>query len=410
MTPTQKKSATPPPHKAAQKKSAAKAPSKALSGAPSRAKASEAKSDFGARAWKDSELRGLYRQMLLIRRFEEKAGQLYGLGQIGGFCHLYIGQEAVVVGATAARSFKPSPKNRTEKDTQEATQKTTGGDTLTTSYRAHGHALAVGGTAHSIMAELLGRASGCCGGKGGSMHLFDTAAGFFGGHGIVGAQVPIAAGVGFAEKYQGGDGVAMVFFGDGALNQGQVYETFNMAALWSLPVLFVIENNRYGMGTSIERAAAHSENLAERGAAYGIQGKKIDGMDVLAVHDGVAQALKEIRGGSGPQILEAVTYRYRGHSMSDPAKYRSRAEVEEVRARQDPIDRLAKRLEEAGVLDEAARKAMDKEVRTEVNQATEAAQKDPEPEASTLWTDVYASRGTQTIVVEPSGMTIRSHP
>ncbi len=373
-------------------------------------KAETKKGSFGARKWHAEELRGLYEQMLLIRRFEEKAGQLYGLGLIGGFCHLYIGQEAVVVGAVAARRFKTSAGTGKGKVKEKVKEKVkgTGGDTLTTSYRAHGHALAVGGSPHKIMAELLGRASGCCGGKGGSMHLFDTAAGFFGGHGIVAAQVPIAAGVGFAEKYLGGDGVAMVFFGDGALNQGQVYETFNMAALWRLPVLFVIENNRYGMGTSIERAAAHSENLAARGAAYGIDGKKIDGMDVLAVHDGVAEALEQIRGAGGPRILEAVTYRYRGHSMSDPAKYRSREEVEEVRARQDPIDRLAKRLEESGVLDETARKEIDARVREEVKSATEAAEKDSEPDERELWTDVYAANGAHAIVVAASGMTIGS--
>ena len=243
-------------------RSPAKAPPTAKPTGKTTGKTAETKKgSFGVRKWHAEELRGLYEQMLLIRRFEEKAGQLYGLGLIGGFCHLYIGQEAVVVGAVAARRFKTGAGTGKGKEKV----KGTGGDTLTTSYRAHGHALAVGGSPHKIMAELLGRASGCCGGKGGSMHLFDTAAGFFGGHGIVAAQVPIAAGVGFAEKYLGGDGVAMVFFGDGALNQGQVYETFNMAALWRLPVLFVIENNRYGMGTSIERAAAHSENLAARG-------------------------------------------------------------------------------------------------------------------------------------------------
>ena len=370
------------------------------------ARVTDAVEGFGAGNWDAQGLLELFRKMLLIRRFEEKAGQLYGLGLIGGFCHLYIGQEAVVVGAEAARQFSGRGDASEKGGKKNKKEKGVGGDTLTTSYRAHGHALAVGGSAHAVMAELLGRESGCCGGKGGSMHLFDTAEGFYGGHGIVGAQVPIAAGVGFAEQYMGGTGVSIAFFGDGALNQGQVYESFNMAALWKLPVLFIIENNRYGMGTSIERAAAAAENLAERGAGYGIRGTKVDGMDVIAMHDAVATALQEIRAGGGPQILEAVTYRYRGHSMSDPAKYRSRKEVEEVRTRQDPIDRFAERLESAGVLGDGMRKEIDDAVRVEVNGATESAKADSEPAETALWSRVYAEQDSNCVVVGADGMRV----
>ncbi|MDA7982280.1 MAG: pyruvate dehydrogenase (acetyl-transferring) E1 component subunit alpha [Alphaproteobacteria bacterium] len=332
---------------------------------------------FGQKNWTPEQLLGLHRQMLLVRRFEEKAGQLYGLGLIGGFCHLYIGQEAVVIGAQNARN-----KN----------------DTLTTTYRAHGHSLAVGSKPELVMAELLGRHNGVSKGKGGSMHLFDTKNQFYGGHGIVGAPVPLAAGLAFAMKYKNKNAVSIVFFGDGALNQGQVYETFNMAALWNLPILFVIENNKYGMGTSIERSSAHPEELHNRGNAYGINGEKIDGMDIIAVHDAVAKARRQILKNKTPFILEAMTYRYRGHSMSDPAKYRSRSEVEEVRRQRDPIERFAQRLADAGIADEKILKNIDAEVKTEVNAATENAKNSPEPAPAELWTDIYNTNNQHNLI------------
>ncbi|MGR4001326.1 MAG: pyruvate dehydrogenase (acetyl-transferring) E1 component subunit alpha [Alphaproteobacteria bacterium] len=335
--------------------------------------------DFGRRKWTKDQLLTLQRRMLLVRRFEEKAGQLYGLGLIGGFCHLYIGQEAVVIGAEAARGEH---------------------DCFTTTYRAHGHALAVGSPPAAIMEELLGREGGVSGGKGGSMHLFDIPNRFYGGHGIVGAPVPLAAGLSFAMKYRAGamkyrkeKGVSIVFFGDGALNQGQVYETFNMAALWGLPILFLIENNKYGMGTSIERSSAHPEELHNRGQAYGIEGRKVDGMDVIAVHDALSAARARILKDRAPFILEAMTYRYRGHSMSDPARYRPRSEVEEVRSLRDPIARFGQRLMEAGLASEDDLKAMDREIKSEVNAATELAKGGAEPEAAALWRDVYSADG-----------------
>ncbi|OJX81207.1 pyruvate dehydrogenase (acetyl-transferring) E1 component subunit alpha [Magnetospirillum sp. 64-120] len=312
------------------------------------------------------QLIGWYRDMLQIRRFEEKAGQLYGMGLIGGFCHLYIGQEAVVVGMQSAAGET---------------------DSVITSYRDHGQMLACGMDAKGVMAELTGRIGGYSKGKGGSMHMFSREKRFYGGHGIVGAQVPIGTGLGFAHKYTGDQGVCHVYLGDGALNQGQVYESFNMAALWKLPVVYVIENNKYAMGTSSERHAAGTE-LFKRGAAYGIPGEAVDGMSVQAVYEAASKALEHARSGNGPYILEMKTYRYRGHSMSDPAKYRTKEEVTKMREQHDPIDTLKNRLLEAGLVDEAVLKEMDREVKAIVSEAAEFAQSSPEPDVSELWTDV----------------------
>lgn len=307
-----------------------------------------------------------YREMLLIRRFEEKAGQLYGMGLIGGFCHLYIGQEAVVVGL------------------QDCAEE---GDSVITSYRDHGHMLATGMDSKGVMAELTGRRGGYSRGKGGSMHMFSAEKGFYGGHGIVGAQVPLGTGLAFAHQYAEDGGVCYCYLGDGAVNQGQVYESFNMAALWKLPVIYVIENNRYGMGTSVERASANTE-LHMRGQSYGIPGEAMDGMDVLAVREIGQKATEHARSGKGPYILEAKTYRYRGHSMSDPAKYRSKEEVSKMRSEHDPIDQVKNRLLEMKALDEAQLKDIDKEVKAIVTEAAEFAQNSPEPDPSELWTDV----------------------
>ncbi|MBM3540391.1 MAG: pyruvate dehydrogenase (acetyl-transferring) E1 component subunit alpha [Alphaproteobacteria bacterium] len=313
-----------------------------------------------------AELLKYYRDMLLIRRFEEKAGQMYGMGLIGGFCHLYIGQEAVVVGMQAA---------------------TVEGDSVITSYRDHGHMLACGMDPRGVMAELTGRRGGYSKGKGGSMHMFSKEKGFFGGHGIVGAQVPLGTGLAFAHQYSGRNNVSLTYFGDGAANQGQVGEALNMAALWKLPCIYIIENNRYGMGTSIERASASTE-FYRRGEAYGIPGEAVDGMNVLTVKEAGERAVAQARTGKGPYILEMKTYRYRGHSMSDPAKYRSKEEVEKMRTQHDPIDQLAKFLIDEGYADEAALKKIDREVKDIVTDAAEFAQNSPEPDSSELWTDV----------------------
>jgi pyruvate dehydrogenase E1 component alpha subunit len=314
------------------------------------------------------ELLELYREMLLIRRFEEKAGQMYGMGLIGGFCHLYVGQEAVVVGMQAAITAK---------------------DSVITSYRDHGHMLACGMEAKGVMAELTGRRGGYSKGKGGSMHMFSREKGFYGGHGIVGAQVPLGTGLAFAHKYQGEAAVCLTYLGDGAVNQGQVYEAFNMAALWKLPVVYVIENNKYGMGTSVERASARTD-LYHRGQAYGIPGTQVDGMDVLAVKEAGGKAVAHARAGKGPQILEMLTYRYRGHSMSDPAKYRSKEEVQKMRQERDPIERLRAALLDNAVTDEAALKEIDRGVKEIVSAAAEFAQNSPEPDEAELFTDIYA--------------------
>jgi len=315
-----------------------------------------------------AELLRYYRDMLLIRRFEEKAGQMYGMGLIGGFCHLYIGEEAVVVGVMAAVEE---------------------GDTIVTSYRDHGHMLASGMDPKGVMAELTGRRGGYSQGKGGSMHMFSREKNFFGGHGIVGAQVPIGTGLAFAHKYRDNHRVSLTFLGDGAMNQGQVYESFNMAALWKLPVVYIIENNKYGMGTSVSRASA-SHDLFSRGAPFGIPGHQVDGMNVIAVRDAAAEAVECARTGKGPYILEMLTYRYRGHSMSDPAKYRSRDEVNRMREEHDPIDQAKKRLLDLNFADEAKLREIDKEVKDIVTAAAEFAQDSPEPDPSELWTDVYA--------------------
>jgi len=321
----------------------------------------------GANVSKDDLLK-YYHEMLLIRRFEEKAGQLYGMGLIGGFCHLYIGQEAVVVGLEAAAKE---------------------GDKRVTSYRDHGHMLACGMDPKGVMAELTGREGGYSRGKGGSMHMFSKEKHFYGGHGIVGAQVPIGAGLAFSDKYKGNDNVTFAYFGDGAANQGQVYETYNMAELWSLPVVFVIENNQYAMGTSVKRSTK-STTLYGRGVAFGIPGEQVDGMDVLAVKAAGEKAVAHCRAGNGPYILEMMTYRYRGHSMSDPAKYRTREEVQKIRDEHDAIEHVRELLISGGHATEDDLKAIDKEIKATVNEAAEFAKESPEPALSELWTDIYA--------------------
>jgi len=319
------------------------------------------------------ELLKYYRDMLLIRRFEEKAGQLYGMGLIGGFCHLYIGQEAVVVGLEAA---------------------TKEGDKRVTSYRDHGHMLACGMDAKGVMAELTGRIGGYSKGKGGSMHMFSKEKHFYGGHGIVGAQVPLGAGLAFADKYLDNKRVTFAYFGDGAANQGQVYETFNMAALWKLPVIFVIENNQYAMGTSQQRSTSSAE-IYERGHAFGIPGEAVDGMDVLAVKAAGEKAVAHCRSGDGPYILEIKTYRYRGHSMSDPAKYRTREEVQKMRDEKDAIEHVRDLLLSGKHATEDDLKAIDKEIKEIVNASAEFAKESPEPDLSELWTDIYATEVPQ---------------
>jgi pyruvate dehydrogenase E1 component alpha subunit len=308
----------------------------------------------------------LYREMLLIRRFEERAGQLYGLGLIGGFCHLYIGQEAVAVGLQSAM--------------------TVGKDSVITGYRDHGHMLAYGIDPKVIMAELTGREAGISHGKGGSMHMFSVDHGFYGGHGIVGAQVPLGTGLAFKHRYAEDGGVCLTYLGDGAVNQGQVYEAFNMAKLWDLPVIYAIENNQYAMGTSIKRSSAEPE-LFRRGQAHRIPGLQVDGMDVLAVRGAAEVALEWTRGGKGPIIIEFLTYRYRGHSLSDPAKYRSREEVQEVREHRDPITHAERELEALGVKEEEL-KAIDKEIKQIVVDAAKFAEEAPEPPPEELYTDV----------------------
>ncbi len=308
------------------------------------------------RAWHD---------MLLIRRFEEKAGQLYGMGLIGGFCHLYIGQEAVVVGMQMALGQ---------------------GDEVITSYRDHGHMLATGMDPKGVMAELTGRSGGYSRGKGGSMHMFSKEKNFFGGHGIVGAQVSLGTGLAFSNWYRNNDRVSVTYFGEGASNQGQVFESFNLAALLKLPVVYVIENNKYGMGTSVERASA-SRDLSKNASPWGIPGAQVDGMDVMAVHEAAEVAVAHCRAGKGPYLLEVKTYRYRGHSMSDPGKYRTREEVQKMRSERDCIEGARHRLETLGV-EEAEFKAADDEIKRLVQEAADFAQASPEPDPKELWTDV----------------------
>lgn len=319
------------------------------------------------------ELKQFYRDMLLIRRFEEKAGQLYGMGLIGGFCHLYIGQEAVVVGLEAA---------------------TKEGDKRVTTYRDHGHMLACGMNPDGVMAELTGREGGYSRGKGGSMHMFSTDKHFYGGHGIVGANVPLGAGLAFSDKYKGNDNVTFTYFGDGAANQGQVYETFNMAALWELPVIFVIENNQYAMGTSQKRSTS-TPDIYTRGQAFGIPGEAVDGMDVLAVKEAGEKAVAHCRAGKGPYILEVKTYRYRGHSMSDPAKYRTREEVQKMREEKDAIEHVRELLMSGKHASEEDLKAIDKEIKSVVNKSADFAKDSPEPAVEELWTDIITDIAPQ---------------
>ena len=310
-------------------------------------------------------LQDMYKKMLLIRRFEEKAGQLYGMGQIGGFCHLYIGQEAVVVGIQSAQID---------------------GDSIVTSYRDHGHMLACDMDPKGVMAELTGRKDGYSKGKGGSMHMFSREKAFFGGHGIVAAQVPIGAGLAFSHKYNGNKNVSITYFGDGAANQGQVYESYNIASLWKLPVVFVIENNKYGMGTSVNRSSA-GENLSDRGKPYGIMSEIVDGMDILAVREAAIRAIDYCRSGKGPYILEMKTYRYRGHSMSDPAKYRTRDEVDKIRKTSDPIENIKSLLNKMGVEDKTL-KDIDTDIKSVIAEAAKFAQDSPEPSEDELFTDI----------------------
>ncbi len=344
-------------------------PAVAIAVAPRKSQRAETAGAKGgiATLTKEQELQAFTR-MLLIRRFEERAGQMYGMGLIGGFCHLYIGQEAVVVGMELAIED---------------------GDQVITGYRDHGHMLASGMDPKGVMAELAGRRSGYSRGKGGSMHMFSREKEFFGGHGIVGAPVPLGTGLAFANKYRKNDRVCLTFFGDGAANQGQVYESFNMAELWKLPVVYVIENNRYAMGTSVARSSAQTD-FAKRGISFNIPGDQVDGMDVRAVKAAGDKAVEWCRAGKGPYILEMQTYRYRGHSMSDPAKYRTREEVNDVREHHDPIDHIRARILKDGVASEAELKKIETEVRNQVVAAAEYAQSGPEPDPSELWTDITA--------------------
>lgn len=313
------------------------------------------------------ELLTYYREMLLIRRFEEKSGQLYGMGLIAGFCHLYIGQEAIVVGMKHAMRKS---------------------DSAVTSYRDHGHILAGGMDPKYVMAELMGRGTGCSKGKGGSMHMFDLKNNFWGGHGIVGAQVPIGTGIAFTNKYKENGDVCVTYFGDGAVHQGQVYESFNMASLWKLPVLYIIENNIYSMGTSVERHSCRTD-LYKFGESFLIPGKRVDGMDIFAVKEAGEEALKYIRSGKGPMILEMVTYRYRGHSMSDPGNYRSKEEVNKMRDNHDPIENLKEILIKKKFASEEDLKNIDKEIRAEVEEAVEFSKNSSEPDPKELYTDIY---------------------
>ncbi|MCQ4629678.1 MULTISPECIES: pyruvate dehydrogenase (acetyl-transferring) E1 component subunit alpha [Shinella] len=345
------------------------APRKTASTSSRKTAAKPVKKDFTggtiAEFSKEDDLKA-YREMLLIRRFEEKAGQLYGMGFIGGFCHLYIGQEAVVVGMQLALKE---------------------GDQVITGYRDHGHMLACGMSPRGVMAELTGRRGGLSKGKGGSMHMFSKEKNFYGGHGIVGGQVSLGTGLAFANRYRGNDNVSLAYFGDGAANQGQVYESFNMAALWKLPVVYVIENNRYAMGTSVSRASAQTD-FSHRGASFNIPGFQVDGMDVRAVKAAADEAVEHCRAGKGPVILEMQTYRYRGHSMSDPAKYRSKDEVQKMRSEHDPIEQVRARLLENKWASEDDLKKIDKDVRDIVADSADFAQADPEPDASELYTDI----------------------
>jgi len=324
--------------------------------------------NYEGRDYDAATLHSMHDSMLFIRRFEEKAGQLYGLKKIGGFCHLCNGQEAVCVGV------------------QRAAQST---DYMMTGYRDHGHILARGADPTAVMAELLGRAGGVVKGKGGSMHMFSSELNFAGGNGIVGEQVPIGLGFGFASWYRDDKRVALCFMGDGAINQGAVYESMNMASLWKLPVVFVVENNQYAMGTSLDRASAET-HLFKRGISFKVPGMHIDGMDVLAVERQMGEAIEHARSGDGPIIVEAITYRYRGHSMSDPATYRSRQEVDEWRTGRDPIARLQAQMIAAGMSSEDDFKQKDRDIKKQVAGIAKEAESQPEPDAAEVWTDVYS--------------------
>ena len=348
------------------KKPARKAPAKTAASAPAPKENFERPPQPARYEASQGELLELYKQMLLIRRFEERAGQLYGLGLIGGFCHLYIGQEAVAVGLQSAMEV--------------------GKDSVITGYRDHGHMLAYGIDPNVIMAELTGRAAGISKGKGGSMHMFSVEHGFYGGHGIVGAQVSLGTGLAFKHQYSGDGGVNLSYFGDGAANQGQVYESFNMAELWNLPIIYAIENNHYAMGTSVKRASSEPE-LHKRGESFQIPGIQVDGMDVLAVRGAAEVALEWTRSGKGPILLELMTYRYRGHSMSDPAKYRTRDEVDSFRGERDPLEQAKQELLSMGASEDDL-KAIDKDIKERVKEAAEFAENAPEPEADELYTDV----------------------
>ncbi len=315
------------------------------------------------------ELVNYYKDMLLLRRFEEKSGQLYGMKLIGGFCHLYIGQEAVAIGIQSAL-----------KD----------GDKIITSYRDHGPMLATGSCPDAIMAELFGKVGGCSKGKGGSMHMFDLEKGFYGGHGIVGAQVPLGTGIAFAEKYKETGNICITMFGDGAANQGQVYESFNMAKLWSLPVIYVIENNEYAMGTAVSRSCA-TVDLYKRGESFGIEGQQVDGMDFFAVSAAMSTATERVRNGSGPLLIEFKTYRYRGHSMSDPGTYRDKDEINSYRSTKDPIDIMRSKLVSMGLLDDVKIKEIEQEVKLVVEKAANFAKESPEPPLGELYTDIFKS-------------------
>ena len=324
----------------------------------------------GSIAPSQAELLQYFRDMLLIRRFEERAGQLYGMGLIGGFCHLYIGQEAVVVGMQAVLEE---------------------GDQVITGYRDHGHMLACGMDPNGVMAELTGRVGGYSRGKGGSMHMFSKEKNFYGGHGIVGAQVSLGTGIAFANKYRGDGRVCLAYFGDGAANQGQVYESFNMAALWKLPVVYIVENNQYAMGTSVKRSSSET-HLCRRGASFNIPGEEVDGMDVLTVREAGRKAVAKARRGDGPTLLEMKTYRYRGHSMSDPAKYRTREEVDAIKEKSDPIENLRRKLLDQGAVSEEALKEMDREVREIVAESARFAQESPEPPTEELMMHIYTEQ------------------
>jgi pyruvate dehydrogenase E1 component alpha subunit len=348
--------------KAASKTKSPPPPARARANGKSAPKSASANIAFS----KEEELQA-FEQMLLIRRFEERSGQMYGMGLIGGFCHLYIGQEAVVVGMQMAIEE---------------------GDQVITGYRDHGHMLAAGMDARGVMAELTGRRTGYSHGKGGSMHMFSREKNFFGGNGIVAAQVPLGTGLAFANRYRKNDRVCLTYFGDGAANQGQVYESFNMAELWKLPVVYVIENNRYAMGTAVSRASAQTD-FSKRGLSFNIPGEQVNGMDVRAVKAAGEKAVEWCRSGKGPYIIENVTYRYRGHSMSDPAKYRTREEVQKVRDESDPIEMVRKRIIAKRWASEDDLKATEKRVRDTVADAAEFAQAGQEPDPSELWTDIY---------------------